>query len=224
MDIEIEKIIRTKRRKNITLQITDNATLIVKAPYRTDNKTIEKIVYKHKNWIIRKKREIEEKIAKSPPKQFINNEKFLYLGTFYKLNIVDNQKKPLKFNNGFYISKNVLPQAKEVFISWYKKKAYEKISEKIEWYVQKYGFEYRKIGITNAKHRWGSCSFFGNLNFPWRLIMAPISVIDYVIVHELTHLEIKNHSKAFWDKVELLMPEYKKQVDWLRENGYLLKL
>lgn len=222
MDIKIEKIIRSKR-KTIALSITDESTLIVKVPFNVSNKTIKEVVVKHKKWIERKKNEIELRDPKFSPKEFVNGEGFLYLGRSYRLRIVENQDVPLKFENGFYLSKNSLPQAKELFIDWYKKTAYEKISERVRWYVQKAGFKYNKVNITNAQKRWGSCSN-RNLNFPWRLIMAPLPIIDYVIVHELVHLKEKNHTEAFWDKVKILMPDYERYKDWLKNNSYLLRL
>lgn len=223
MDIKIERIIRSKR-KSIALQVTDNATLIVRAPFEVSEDVIWKVIYKHKNWIDKKKRKIEKRDPKVFKKEFVNGEGFLYLGRYYKLHIVDNQEEPLRFENGFYLSKDALPEAKEVFIDWYKRAAYEKISERINWYAQKCGFQYNKINITNAERRWGSCSCKGNLNFSWRLIMAPLPVVDYVVVHELAHLHIKNHSKSFWAKVKSIMPDYEKHEKWLKENGYLLKL
>mgnify|MGYP003877815677 CR=1 FL=1 len=223
MDIKIEKIIRT-RRKTIALQITDSATLIVRAPFNVSNETIQKVILKHLFWIRKKKEEIQSRESKFSPKEFVNGEGFLYLGKYYKLRIVDNQEVPLKFKNEFYLSKRYLPNAKQIFIDWYKKKAYEKISERVKWYAQKRGFKYNKINITNAQKRWGSCSPKGNLNFPWRLIMAPLPVIDYVVVHELVHLEERKHSIAFWTKVKMLMPDYEKYKNFLKKNGYLLKL
>jgi len=223
MDIEIKKIIRTKRR-TIALQITDDATLIVKAPFNVNNETIMGVVHKHKRWIEEKKREIEARDPKFSPKEFVNGEGFLYLGRYHRLKIVDDQEVPLKFENEFYLSRNSLPQAKEVFIEWYKKMAYEKISERVRWYAQQRGFKYSKVNITNAQKRWGSSSSNGNLNFAWRLIMAPLPVIDYVVIHELVHLEEKNHSKSFWNKVKMLMPDYEKYEDWLKKKSYLLRL
>lgn len=223
MDIKIEKIIRTKR-KTIALEITDNATLIVKAPLNVNDKIIENVIIKHKKWIERKKREIEARDPKFSPKEFVNGEGFLYLGRYYKLNIVEEQEVPLKFENGFYLSRKALPQAREVFIEWYKKMAYELISERVKFIANKRGFKYKMINITNAQKRWGSCSPEGNLSFSWRLIMAPLPVIDYVVTHELVHLEEKNHGRDFWIKVKMLMPDYEKYKDWLKNNGYLLKL
>ena len=126
MDIKIEKIIRTKR-KTIALQMTDDATLIVKAPFDASDETIMGVVFKHKKWIERKRRDIEARDPKFSPKEYVNGEGFLYLGKYYRLKIVDGQEAPLKFENGFYLSRNALPQARDVFIEWYKDMAYEKI-------------------------------------------------------------------------------------------------
>ena len=78
-----------------------------------------------------------------------------------------------------------------------------------------------RIRITGARTRWGSCAG-ERLNFTYRLAMAPLEVIDYVIVHELVHIEVKNHSKTFWKRVEKIMPGYKRRRRWLKENGYSL--
>ncbi len=223
MVIEIKKIIRTKR-KSIALEMTDDAKLVIKAPFGMNDETIRNVVFKHRAWIEKKKKDIEARDPKFSPKEFVNGEGFLYLGKSYKLKIVDDQEVPLKFENVFYLSRNALPQANEMFAEWYKKMAYEKISERVRWYAQKRGFIYNKVNITHALKRWGSSSSNGNLFFSWRLIMVPLPVIDYVVVHELVHLVEKNHTKEFWSKVKVLMPDHEKHKDWLKRNGYLLRL
>ena len=223
LDIDIEQIVRTKR-KTIALQLTDDATLIVRAPFDVSHETIMKVIVRHKKWIEKKKKYLEARDPKYSPREFVNGEGFLYLGRYYRLNIVNSQEVPLKFEDGFYLSKEALPQARELFINWYKKMAYSKISERVQWYAKKGGFKYNKVNITNAKKRWGSCSVKRNLNFSWRIIMAPLRVLDYVVIHELAHLQEKNHTKAFWNKVKILMPDYKQQDNWLKKNGYLLRL
>jgi len=224
MEIKIDKVIRTKR-KTIALQITDDATLIVRAPLEVSEQTIRNVVIKHKDWIEKKKENIIARDPKFVKKEFVNGEGFMHLGKYYKLSIVNKQSAPLLFNNNcFSLLRDYLPVAREVFINWYKERAYEKISERVEWYARKRGFVYNKINITDANKRWGSCSIKGNLNFSWRLIMAPLPIIDYVVVHELFHLEERNHTKFFWSKVKMLLPDYKKCKDWLEKNGYLLKL
>ncbi|MCD4704821.1 M48 family metallopeptidase [bacterium] len=102
--------------------------------------------------------------------------------------------------------------------------AYKIISQRVRYYSSLSGFKYNKIKITKAKKRWGSCSYRNNLNFPMRLGLAPLEVIDYVAIHELCHIKEKNHSQKFWNEVEKLMPDYQKQRAWLKKNGHLLNI
>jgi len=219
---EVHEIIRADR-KTIALQITEEGKLIVKAPLDVSDEVIMRFLQKSRDWIERKLKEVLSR-PRAGKKEFVDGESFLYLGRPYKLHIVENQEEPLKFENGFFLSKKFLPYAREVFISWYKEAALEKISQRVEFYAKMAGLKYGRIRITDAQKRWGSCSVDNNLNFSWRLIMAPLSAIDYVVVHELAHIEEKNHSKRFWRKVKSLMPDYEKYHQWFKENGHLLKL
>ena len=94
------------------------------------------------------------------------------------------------------------------------------IPRRVAYYAEKLGVSYGKITLRQQKTRWGSCSSEKNLNFNWKLILAPPEVLDYVVVHELCHLKEMNHSKAFWDEVGKVMPEYETYKLWLKENGW----
>jgi predicted metal-dependent hydrolase len=142
----------------------------------------------------------------------------------YKLEFVDDLDMPIVFNNGFKIARKNYDIAKEILIGWYQEQAYQQISERVIWHSSLSGLKYNKIKLSGAQKRWGSCSVKGNLNFSWRLIMAPFRVIDYVVVHELAHLEEKNHSKRFWDKIKIMQPDYEQHKDWLKENRHLLDI
>ncbi|MBI3739380.1 MAG: M48 family metallopeptidase, partial [Chloroflexi bacterium] len=148
----------------------------------------------------------------------------LFLGSSFDLKLVRTQRPSLKFDNGFHLSQTAQKRGEQVFTRWYKKRAFEIISERVDQYARQYGFEPKKVKITSARTRWGSCSPDRTLNFTWRLVMAPLEVIDYVVVHELVHLRVKNHSKRFWKAVESIFPEYKPQRKWLREHGEKLTL
>jgi predicted metal-dependent hydrolase len=219
---EIHEIRRTDR-KTIAIQITEEGKVIVKAPLNASDEAIMRVVLKNKKWIESKIKEVFSR-PRAGKKEFVNGESFLYLGRPYKLYIVENQEEPLRFENGFFLSKKFLHCAREVFIAWYKEAALEIISQRVEFYAKMAGLKYGKIRITDAQRRWGSCSPNNNLNFSWRLIMAPLPAIDYVVVHELAHIEEKNHSKRFWRRVKALMPDYEKYHQWFKENGHLLKL
>lgn len=98
-------------------------------------------------------------------------------------------------------------------------KALQHIPKRVSYFAKQIGVTYGKIIIRNQKTRWGSCSSKGNLNFNCLLMLTPLEVIDYVVVHELCHRKEMNHSKAFWAEVEKVLPDYKEQVKWLKENG-----
>lgn len=223
LEIKIDKIIRSNRR-TIALEIRQDASLLVRAPYRTPLAFIEKIVIEKHCWIKVKQAVVREKGSALVPKKFVNGEDFFYLGKMYKLKLVDELNGVPLFNNSFRILRGNSSAAKEILTAWYKEEACRKIPERVSFYSSLSGLNCTKIRISEAQKRWGSCSSKGNLNFSWRLIMAPISVIDYVVVHELVHLEQKNHAKIFWSKVKTIMPDYGLYRKWLKENGHLLNI
>lgn len=223
MNFHIEKIFRSKR-KSFSIEIDDSGEILLRVPIKASIEEVNEFIKRHSKWIEKKLNEIENRKIKYQPKNFVDGEKFLYLGKFYNLNIVKNQKIPLIFKNEFYLSKNYILNGYEIFKNFYKKMAKEIINERIKFYANKYGFKYNKIKITSANKRWGSCTVRGNLNFSYRLIMAPLEVVDYVVVHELVHLVDKTHKKSFYNKVEKILPDYKERKDWLNKNGYLLKI
>lgn len=106
----------------------------------------------------------------------------------------------------------------------YRDAAKEYIPKRVAYYHQFTGGHYEKITIRDQKTRWGSCSGTGNLSFNFRLMLAPPRVLDYVVVHELCHLTHMNHSRDFWNMVERILPDYKEQRKWLKENGHTLQV
>jgi len=220
--IPISKIIRSKR-KNIALVISHDATLIVRAPMRTPLAYIEKLVDEKFAWIEKKMREFEKR-PKADKKTFEAGEEFLYLGKKYKLELTSGLKIQITDDFELLFPKVFLWRAKTRMHDWYKKQAQKEISERTKIIAEKLSLKYSTLKISNAKTNWGSCGPKNSLNFNWRLIMAPESVVDYVIIHELMHILEKNHSRKFWDKVAVVMPDYKHERRWLRENSKVLTL
>ncbi len=224
MEYEIEKVIKSNR-KTFYIEIDDYGKIILRIPKNSSDLEIEKFLNKHKKWIYKKLKVIEKREIELYPKKFIEGEMFLFLGNFYKLKIVKNQKEKIMLNNNeMNISDKYKTDIRKVIIEFYKKKAFEIISDRVNFYSKKYGYDYNKIKLTSANKRFGSCTNKGNLNFTFRLIMVPIEVIDYVVVHELVHLVDKTHKKSFYEKVEKILPDYKKRIKWLNDNSYLLKI
>ena len=214
--MSIDYIVRYENRKSLKLSIK-NGRVFINAPVFVSHDHIQKFAKKYEKWIIKNLKKY--KIAQ---KKFIEGEKFLFFGKEYEVKYVKNQKDKIFFNNGFFIKKDL--DIKSALIEFYKKEAKRYIEKKVLYYTSMYNVKFNKIKINSAKKRWGSCSSDKNLNFSYRLIMCPIDVIDYVIIHEVTHLTYLNHSKNFWSLVEKRYPNYKEKENWLKENYYLTLL
>ncbi len=217
MQTQIDKLVRSKR-KTIALIIERDGTLTIRASMQVSQAQINIFVQEKADWIVRTREKLKL-VVETPAKQYENGEIFLFLGSPFLLRLVKPQRPSLQFDNGFTMSQTAQRRGASAFTRWYKEQAYVVISERVTQFAKRYGFTPKAVKITSAKTRWGSCSSNGNLSFSWRLVMAPLDVVDYVIVHELAHLRVKDHSSKFWKAVESIDPEYKRKRKWLRENG-----
>src|SRR5215213_503392 len=222
MPVEISHTLRSKR-KTLALIVKPDGSVIVRAPLRASEKTIREFVQNHSSWIQKKRAEFQA-VVHPLPRQYVSGELFMYLGQGYPLEIVKRQKSPLLLEENFRLRESARAHAARVFERWYREQARHILEERVNDYARQYALRYQKIGITSARTRWGSCSATGSLNFSWRLIMAPIEAVDYVVVHELVHTIIHDHSKHFWKKVEEVMPDFRDRRLWLRKNGSQLVL
>lgn len=121
--------------------------------------------------------------------------------------------------DAFKLIESEQKNAEIVFRNWYRKQAGKIIGERIFFFAEKYQIQVAKIRITSARTRWGSCSSRGTLSFSWRLVMTPLDIIDYVVIHELAHTVHHNHSKRFWSLVGKWMSDYKERRKQLRAYG-----
>jgi predicted metal-dependent hydrolase len=221
MSISINKLVRT-RRKTVALVVERDGSLTVRAPMRLAEVRIRAFVESHADWIVKNQAKVRA-VPPASPKNYAEGETFLFLGRPYPLTFVPRQHPALAFDGKvFRLAKSALPRAPEVFVRWYKEQATLLLFERVLILAGKHSFKYQKIRISSARTRWGSCSSLGTLSFTYRLVMAPLEVIDYVVLHELVHTQVRNHSKTFWNKLGELMPDYKTRLAWLKKNGKFL--
>ncbi len=221
------QLIRSKnRRRTISLHIREGGEVVIRAPYRVSKREIEEFIREKEAWVVKKLTEEKER-TKNLQKTFIPGEKFLYLGEWYPLEIDESDHKdlPLKLSFGnFVLKRDRVEEARDLFIEWYKREAKEKIEGRVRYYSDRFHLLPVGTGITGAKSRWGSCSRDNRLSFSWRIIMAPLRIIDYILVHELVHIKEKNHSWNFWEALEEILPDYRESKTWLKKNGHKLSL
>lgn len=214
------QIVRSRRR-TLALVITPDARLEIRAPLGMPAEFIETFIDKKSLWINRKLAEAAAR-PKPPIREFSDGEEFLYLGNTYRLSVVDDADVPFSFEREFRLAGLHRAFAKELFVQWYGQRAAVAIKERLDLRASSHGIKYNGFHITGARSRWGSCAGNGDLRFSWRLVMAPLHVIDYVVAHELAHIERKDHSREFWKTVASLFPGYSESVKWLKDNGHLL--
>lgn len=210
------KIIKQKR-KTLSLKVDNDWQVIVKVPNYASKKNILDFLEKYKDWILEK----QELVSKNTQK-FEIWEKFLFFWEYFELKF-DEKKKFFFDEKYFYTNFKNPEEIKKNFIKFYKKEAKKYIVDKTIEFSRILWLEFKEIKINSAKTRWWSCNSKKNINFSFRLILAPKLSIDYVIIHELTHLKEMNHSRQFWNLVDnycrqIWIWDYKKEKKWLKEN------
>ncbi|MBS4536475.1 M48 family metallopeptidase [Clostridium sp. D2Q-14] len=140
----------------------------------------------------------------------------------------DKAKKPVAqfYKDRFYIITNTIEQdkLKKSMEKWYRKKTLEKVIKRVEYFQKHFNVKPNSIKVKEQKKIWASCTSKRNMNFNWRCSIAPESVLDYIVVHEMCHMIHVDHSSRFWKLVEKIIPDYKVQREWLKEYGINLNL
>lgn len=225
-NIDFELIYRKRKTLSIKVELDGKVTVI--SPDLLKEEEVIDIVKKKAKWIIEKQNEVSIINAKKIKREGIEGETYLYLGREYKLyiDIKDNYKKiKAELSEEKLIVKSNTNDTKAIKLAienFYRETTLRKVKERVEYYQKYFDVKPRNIKSKEQKKRWGSCSYKNDLLFNWRLSMAPLEVLDYVVVHEMSHMVHKNHSKNFWNKVESILPDYKERHNWLKKNGVRL--
>jgi predicted metal-dependent hydrolase len=216
-------LIRT-HRKTISITITQQAVVVVRAPLRAPKSAIAGFIEQKREWIEEKRALMLEHAEARKLPAFESGEEFPYIGRTLMLIVTEKARRIEACGDTLIFPKARLGGAGVALKRWYVSEARRVIAPRLEAWTGRTGILCAGMSVSGARKRWGSCSGKGRLSFAWRLVMAPVDVIDYVIVHELAHIEHHNHSKAFWALVGEIMPDYKVKKRWLKENSALLVL
>ena len=227
--------IERTHRKTVGIIVEPDGAIIVRAPHDMDEDIIIETVDKKRKWIAEKIK-VYEKVKPPIPKiqEPVSGEKLRFKHALYRLQVHKTEVKQTRlarvcrtlhvYVNDQLDDKVRASEIKNVIIDWYKNKALHFLTKRVERYSRYLKQEPKEINIREIKLRWGSCTPDGKLLFNWRIVMAPVSAIDYVVIHELCHLEDPDHSASFWNAVESLQPTYRIWKEWLHVNGRQLDL
>lgn len=228
-------LIRSPRRKStVSFNVDPGPQLIVRAPSRTAAREIEEMLVQHWNWIFQRLSEMEAHAASQPAREYVTGERIPYLGKPVPLEVIPalgEEAKCVKRNGRFELRLPILLKedaARETgeaaVTEWFRHRAAEKFAERIDVWKRQLKVEPGRIIVTDPKARWGSCDARNNIRLSWRILMAPLEIVDYIVAHELCHVVHRNHGPRFWSKLKKVMPDCLERRDRLREIGFDLRL
>lgn len=229
---ELKYTLKRTGRRSIGISIDKTGAITVTGPYGVSETSIKGLLEKKASWILDKLAAIEAGAAGSgSPRAFIDGEGYPYMGKIYKLKLIEDRLLKIPVVGLGENSLEIYHKAAEkpeklkaVLKQWYVAQFAKQLESKVTAYSKKMGVSPGRVSIREQRTRWGSCSSRGNLNFNWKLVMAPVEVLDYVVIHELCHMKELNHSSNFWALVGKVCPDYKNYRKWLKENGNKLTI
>ncbi len=230
------EIHRRARRRSLNLTIHVSGRLRVSAPKSVTQRQIAQFVESQREWLEQNLAKYEKVRSAHPKKRIREGESFPLLGRELTLEFRSAAVGKTKYSVRARESRLLIeiPEAKwksfdreaehrelrPLLVKFYQKAGRELIGQRLERMAAAMALKPSAISFRSQKTRWGSCSSKGRISLNWRLIVAPLEVIDYVVVHELSHLECYDHSPAFWKLVSTQIPDYRERRDWLRDHVY----
>jgi predicted metal-dependent hydrolase len=214
-----DRILRSRRR-TIAVEIHPDGQIWIRAPMRTPRAVLDQVLREKADWIQSRLTQIQQAEALNPQYAYSEGELHPFLG----------QQRPLRFAKAapeveaIYLPETSRGHAREALAAWYRVEAARVIPDMVHRLSDHFGLHPTRVRLSSARTRWGSCSSKGTISLAWRLILAPPDIIKYVIIHELVHLKVPNHSSKFWDGVQACLPDYKTRRAWLRKNARFLEV
>jgi len=217
---------RTDRKKTVSFQV-ERGLVKVLVPKNLDKKKLDKIIKSKSKWIKNKLSKVDE-ILPYRKKDYVSGEDFMYLGKHYKLKVTKDKRYNVKLSDKYLIL-NIKPHTKNDKIkrllkNWYFENADKYLKEITKELSLKYSLDFKSVKVRNYRSRWGSCSSIGNIFYNWKIIMAPKKIIKYVVLHELVHTKIHNHSPRFWSYLKSIYDDINYPKKWLINNKNLLEI
>ena len=213
-----------RRKKTVAVTVEPTGRVLVIAPERIATARLDAIVARKAEWIVRRLRRAACHAPPASPREFVSGESVLYLGRHYRLKVDPRATGEAKLRGGWLhvpalgeVQKTAHVRA--ALVSWLRRHAVERLPERVEAWRSKAGVPMPRVIVANQQKRWGSCNQHGTIRLNWRIIQAPMRLIDYVVVHELVHLRHRGHSRSYWQAVRQVMPDYERRREELRQCG-----
>ncbi|WP_425603716.1 M48 family metallopeptidase [Coraliomargarita parva] len=211
-------------RKSIQITVERDRKVVVRAPKQASENSVLAAVESKRYWIWQKLRDPHKYPDPAPRKEYVTGETFLFLGQHYGLTLTHDASGEVKLcGKNFQMAVSDRTSGDTLFRNWYLAEARRRMGPRIASLATEMGVDFSRIWVRDLRYRWGSCTPRGTLSFNWRIIQAPMIVVDYLIVHELAHVLEPNHSQDFWNIVAVHVPSWQKARNWLKLHGAQLE-
>ena len=216
-----------RRKKTVAVTVDPGGSVLVVAPVRLARTRLDEIVTRKAAWIAQRVRRAESRDPPPAPREFVSGESVLYLGRHYRLKVHPDGNGPAKLRGGWlHISApagaDQAAGVRTALVSWFRRHAAERLPERVETWRAKAGVPVPRVVVADQRKRWGSCDHRGTIRLNWRIVQAPMRLVDYVVVHELVHLRHRGHGRDYWRTVGRIMPDYERRREELRRCGFAL--
>lgn len=224
---------RSPERKTVSIAVHPGVGVVVTAPTAAATGRLDVVVHGKARWIVEKllrERDVQPSV---PKREYVDGETYLYLGRQYRLKIVRGAREASAGLHGGRLvvtltvaqkgSGGAAKAVRKALVGWYREKATARLPERAKHWAGKLGIDPPRVLIREQSQRWASCDPAGNLRFNWRIVQAPMKLVDYVVAHEMVHLEIKEHSSAFWARLGTVVPDCDFRREQLRVIGKRLE-
>jgi predicted metal-dependent hydrolase len=221
------RIRRSDRARHARILVGGDGVEVV-VPRRFPLCDVEPFVEEKRAWIERTLRRMRESAEDFPPARLEDGGELPYLGERLALDVRAESRRvrPHVARRGDAVSVR-LPRGGSLLDAlegWYRRCAREEVAVRLDAAAARAGVSYAGLQIRGQRTRWASCSSSGAMSFNWRLLLAPAEILDYVVEHEVAHLEVHDHSERFWALLASRSPEWRQHERWLRRHGHSLRL
>jgi len=223
---------RSARRRTVAVSVDPRLGVLITAPTGVPISRLDTVVHRKARWIVDRLRRVNGVDAGLPHREFVSGESYLYLGRQYRLKVTHAmQPAAMRLIGGWLVAP--VPKAlsdrerqsvvRRVLEAWYRQHAARRLPDRVAEWSRKLGVPEPRVVIRDQQRRWASCDTHATIRLNWRIVQAPMRLVDYVLTHELVHLRHKEHSKAFWAVLGRAIPDCDRRREELRRIGARLE-
>ena len=212
------------RKKTVAVTVDPGGGVLLVAPEDFPTTRLDEVARRKAGWIVQRLRGVGSNGVPPSPREFVSGESVMYLGRHYRLKVDSGETGEAKLRGGWLhvpapAGEGQRDHVRAALVGWLRRHAAERLPERVEAWRSKAGVAMPRVVIADQQKRWGSCDRSGTIRLNWRIIQAPMRLVDYVVVHELVHLRHRGHGRCYWQDLGRIMPDYERRRQDLRQRG-----